>query len=175
MSLALPILLLAAGILFVFAEVFFVSFGVLAVLAAASFIAACVSAFAISTTVGIWFLIAVALLAPTATLAAFHLFPKSPLGKHFVARGLSFDSQKSFDDRDLGLAGQSGVAEGPLRPAGIARIAGRRVDVVTRGELIDHGEPILVLEVSGNRVVVGRPSRPSTGQLPTPSPSAERP
>ena len=156
MSLALPILLLGLGLVFVFAEVFFVSFGILAVLAAAAFIGACVSAFAISTDVGIYFLIAVALLAPTSTLIAFHLFPRSPLGRHLVARGLSFDAQKSFDDRDLELVGQSGVAEGPLRPAGIARIGGRRVDVVTRGELIDHGEQVQVLEISGNRVVVGR-------------------
>jgi len=169
MSLGLPILLLAAGILFVFAEIFFVSFGILAVLAAASFIGACVSAFAISTQVGIYFLAAVALLAPAATLLAFHLFPRSPLGRHFVAGGLSFDAPKSFDERDLALGGQTGVAEGPLRPAGIARIGGRRVDVVTRGELIDHGEPVQVLEVSGNRVVVGRvPPRADT--VPTSSP-----
>lgn len=173
MSLALPILLLAAGVLFVFAEVFFVSFGVLAVLAASSFIGACVSAFAISTTVGVWFLVAVAVLAPASMLLAFHLFPRSPLGKHFVAGGLSFDAQKSFDERDLALAGRSGVAEGPLRPAGIARIEGRRVDVVTRGELIDHGESVVVLEISGNRVVVGRAApraaEPSTS-LPTERP-----
>jgi membrane-bound serine protease (ClpP class) len=171
MSLALPVLLLAAGVLFVFAEIFFVSFGILAVLAAASFIGACVSAFAISTTAGIWFLIAVALLAPAATLLAFHLFPRSPLGRHFVAGGLSFGAQKSYDDRDLGLAGATGVAEGPLRPAGIARIGGRRVDVVTRGELIDHGETVQVLEISGNRVVVGRAPHAPTS---TPSPEAQR-
>ena len=156
MSLAIPILLLAAGVLFVFAEVFFVSFGILAVLAAASFIGACVSAFAISSSVGINFLIAVALLAPATIVLAFQLFPRSPLGRHFVSKGLSFKGQKSYDDRDLGLLDQRGVSEGPLRPAGIARIGGRRVDVVTRGELIDQGESIQVLEVSGNRVVVGR-------------------
>ncbi len=167
MSLALPILLLALGLVFVFAEVFFVSFGILAVLAAAAFVGACVSAFAISTDVGIYFLIAVAMLAPAATLLAFHFFPRSPLGRHFVARGLSFDAQASYDDRDLSLVGQGGIAEGPLRPAGIARIGGRRVDVVTRGELIDHGEPVQVLEVSGNRVVVGRAAL--TPPLATPS------
>ena len=156
MSLAIPILLLALGVVLVFAEVFFVSFGILAVLAAGAFIGACASAFAISTAVGINFLIAVAVLAPAAMLLAFQLFPRSVLGRHYVAHGLSFDAKKSFDDRDLGLVGHAGVAEGPLRPAGIARIAGRRVDVVTRGELIDDGEAVQVLEISGNRVVVGR-------------------
>ncbi len=169
MSLTLPILLLALGVVFVFAEVFFISFGILALLAAGAFIGACVSAFAISSDVGMYFLIAVALLAPTATLIAFQLFPRSPLGRYFVARGLSFESKQSYDDRDLDLVGQTGVAEGPLRPAGIARITNRRVDVVTRGELIDQGEPVQVLEVSGNRVVVGRASASKTSQTPSPT------
>ena len=156
MTLALPVFLIALGVLFVFAEIFFVSFGILAVLAASSFIGACVAAFQISTATGVYFLVAVAVLTPASMLLAFHLFPRSPLGKRFVARGLSFGGEKSYDERDLGLVGQEGVAEGPLRPAGIARIGGRRVDVVTRGELIDHGESVQVLEISGNRVVVGR-------------------
>ncbi|MEO6709982.1 MAG: NfeD family protein [Planctomycetota bacterium] len=167
MSLALPIFLIALGIVFVFAEVFFVSFGILAVCAAASFIGACVSAFAISTQVGVYFLVAVALLSPAAVLLAFHLFPRSPLGRHFVARGLSFDSQKNYEERDLAILGHAGIAEGPLRPAGIARIGGRRVDVVTRGELIDLGEPIQVLEISGNRVVVGRAAAVSAQTAPS--------
>lgn len=168
MSLAIPILLLALGVVLVFAEVFFVSFGILAVLAAAAFIGACVSAFAISTTVGIQFLVAVALLAPAAILFAFRLFPRSILGRHYVAHGLSFDAPKSYEERDLSLVGQSGAAEGPLRPAGIARIGGRRVDVVTRGELIDDRETVQVLEISGNRVVVGR-------ALPTPADTSHSP
>lgn len=163
MSLAWPILLLALGVLLIFAEVFFVSFGLLAVLAAAAFIGACVAAFSISTAVGVNFLIAVAILVPATVLLAFHLLPRSPLGRFFVAKGLSFAATPSYDPRDLGLSGKRGVAEGPLRPAGIARIEGRRVDVVTRGELIDEGQPIQVLEVSGNRVVVGRATPEGAG------------
>jgi membrane-bound serine protease (ClpP class) len=167
MSLALPILLVALGVVFIFAEVFFVSMGLLAVLAAAAFIGACVSAFAISTNVGVNFMIAVALLTPTTMLLAFNLFPRSPFGRRYVAKGLSFEGQKSYDERDLNLVGERGLCEGPLRPAGIARLDGRRVDVVTRGELIDHGEALQVLEVSGNRVVVGR--APQAAAQPTPS------
>jgi membrane-bound ClpP family serine protease len=44
----------------------------------------------------------------------------------------------------------------PLRPAGFARIENRRIDVVTRGELLDDGCPVRVVEVHGNRVVVAR-------------------
>ena len=38
----------------------------------------------------------------------------------------------------------------------MARLNGRRVDVVTRGEWLQTGEPVRVVEVRGNRVVVVR-------------------
>ncbi len=50
--------------------------------------------------------------------------------------------------------GQRGVTLCSLRPAGIARIDGKRVDVVTQGELIDSNRPVRVMEVEGNRIVV---------------------
>lgn len=55
------------------------------------------------------------------------------------------------------LLGQSGLAITPLRPAGIAQIADERVDVVSRGEFIEAGEAIEVVEEAGHRVVVVRP------------------
>ena len=42
----------------------------------------------------------------------------------------------------------------PLRPAGIADIDGKRVDVVSQGEWIDATTPIEVIRVDGNRIVV---------------------
>jgi membrane-bound serine protease (ClpP class) len=44
----------------------------------------------------------------------------------------------------------------PLRPAGIADFHGERVDVVSQGEYIAAGEPVEVVRVEGNRVVVRR-------------------
>jgi membrane-bound ClpP family serine protease len=44
----------------------------------------------------------------------------------------------------------------PLRPAGFARIDGKKVDVQTRGELLDQGCEIEVIDTLGNRVVVRR-------------------
>ena len=52
------------------------------------------------------------------------------------------------------LRGRAGVAVTVLRPAGKVQIADRRVDVVTRGEMIDPGTQVVVIEVEGNRVVV---------------------
>lgn len=47
-----------------------------------------------------------------------------------------------------------GVAETPLRPAGIARISGKRVDVVAENRMIAPGTEVEVVLVEGNRVVV---------------------
>ncbi len=53
-----------------------------------------------------------------------------------------------------GTDGRQGVAISQLRPAGIGRFGLRRVDVVARSEFLKRGEPIVVVEVEGNRVVV---------------------
>jgi membrane-bound serine protease (ClpP class) len=52
--------------------------------------------------------------------------------------------------------GATGVALTDLRPAGVAEIAGRRVDVVTEGEYLKAGDRIEVLVDEGYRRVVRR-------------------
>lgn len=52
------------------------------------------------------------------------------------------------------LKGKTGTVVTMLRPAGMAEIDGRRVDVVSQGSFIDEGTEIVVAEVEGNRVVV---------------------
>jgi membrane-bound serine protease (ClpP class) len=150
------ILLLVLGLGLIVAEVFFPSLGLLAVLATAAIVGALVMAFQESSAAGMRFLLATAVLVPAVIVLGFKLFPRSPFGKRMVAGGLSFASQASLDQRDLGLLGKEGPIEADCRPAGIARLEGRRVDVVTRGEWITSGSRVRVVEVQGNRVVVAR-------------------
>jgi membrane-bound serine protease (ClpP class) len=58
----------------------------------------------------------------------------------------------SADYRDL--YGRSGTAVSYLRPAGIASIDGRRIDVLTEGEFIAAGTPVRVVRVEGARIFV---------------------
>jgi len=150
------ILLLALGLCLIVAEIFFPSLGLLSVLATAAVVGAIALAFQESTAIGIRFLVATVLLVPAVIVVGFKLFPRSPMGKRMVIGGLSFASTPSLDQRDLGLLGQEGTIEADCRPAGMARLDGRRVDVVTRGEWIASGERVKVVEVQGNRVVVVR-------------------
>jgi membrane-bound serine protease (ClpP class) len=83
------------------------------------------------------------------------LLPRSPMGKRLILQsdGALWDG---FDSHQSELAGKEGVAKSPLHPSGIAIIDGRRIDVVTRGEMVDIGAKIKVIEVHGNRVVVAQ-------------------
>ncbi|MEO6834509.1 MAG: NfeD family protein [Candidatus Tumulicola sp.] len=69
------------------------------------------------------------------------------------------DYVTSADHTDL--HGRTGMAASYLRPAGIASIDGRRIDVLTEGEFIPQGTPIRVVRVEGARIFVEAVSLPS--------------
>lgn len=52
------------------------------------------------------------------------------------------------------LEGRTGVASTDLRPGGAAQIDGRRLDVVTRGQFVNAGTPVRVVEVRGAHRIV---------------------
>ncbi len=52
--------------------------------------------------------------------------------------------------------GDKGIAIKPLRPAGKARFGAEVVDVVAQGEFIENNQPVQIVEIKGNRVVVKR-------------------
>jgi len=95
-------------------------------------------------------------IAIVASLAILRYLPKTKMGRHLV---LSTDltAKSGFTSEPVaehGLVGKTGVAVSTLRPAGIANIDGKRIDVVSDGEYVEAGQPIRVDHVDGNRVVV---------------------
>ena len=50
--------------------------------------------------------------------------------------------------------GRTGEAYTILRPVGVAEFDGQRLDVVTEGEFIEKGQPVVVSRVDGRRVIV---------------------
>jgi membrane-bound serine protease (ClpP class) len=77
-------------------------------------------------------------------------FPDSRMARLFVSRSVS--GEIGTDQPEL--LRQIGTAFTQLRPSGTAIINGKRVDVVTEGQLIESGAPIEVVAVEGMRVVV---------------------
>lgn len=99
------------------------------------------------------------LLAFAVSLALLRLLPRLPFGRRLVLEPalLAGTAGAAASERDYAWLGKHGIATSPLRPAGLAHIDGERVDVVSDGELIEAGQPIEVIRVDGNRIVVRRP------------------
>lgn len=115
------------------------------------------AAFVAVNTVGGWMGVGLAILALLVgclmTYLVIKIFPRS-----FVGRNLSLDadlSESHAENAELSaLIGVEGVSSTVLRPAGFAELKGQRIDVVTRGEVIEANVKVRVVDVEGNRVVV---------------------
>lgn len=146
--------LVPCGLLLIVAEIFLPG-GVLGLAGGGCLIAAAVIAFEqFGPAGGFLFTLAEVVLGAVVVLQAVRWIPKTPLG-----RGLVLDSAiegSAPAKENAALLGREGVAITPLRPAGAARVDGRRLDVVTEGGLIEPGTPVKVIAVEGMRVVVRR-------------------
>ncbi|WP_372808570.1 NfeD family protein [Pontiella sp.] len=79
-------------------------------------------------------------------------FPKSRVGKS-LSLGESTANYKSHKDDGVAV-GTVGEAVSTLRPAGIAKFDGKRLDVVADGEWIEAGQPVKVSSTSNGHVSV---------------------
>ncbi len=96
------------------------------------------------------------LLAIAASLVLLRVFSHLPFGRRLVLETElpANEGVASAPESDRRWLGARGTAVSPLHPAGVARLDSERVDVVSDGEFIEAGEPIEVIRVDGNRIVV---------------------
>jgi membrane-bound serine protease (ClpP class) len=92
-------------------------------------------------------------------VAILKTFPHTPLYNATVlqralhaADGYVVQSEKACRE----AIGLRGTAASKLRPAGRARFGDKTIQVVSRGEFIDKGTPVVVIQVDGNRYVVDK-------------------
>jgi membrane-bound serine protease (ClpP class) len=85
------------------------------------------------------------------------VLPYTPLGNAMVLSS-TLDAETGYTvqtDEEVGATlGLRGVAATKLRPAGKGRFSHQKFDVVTRGEFLDEGTPIIIIASDGNRHVV---------------------
>ena len=153
----LPILLVVGALIAVILEVFLVSLGMLAVVAAVLAVSGIVMAFGESAAFG-WTMASVTIVgAPVAVWWAFRMLPRIPWGRAFYLPPPQMtDAQRlagTGTPRDLAV-GAEGKTASALRPSGIAMFGDQRLDVISGGEHIPSGTRVCVTEVSGNRIVV---------------------
>lgn len=153
MDLALIIVLFVGGIAAMFLEMFLPG----AIIGTMGFVAV-VASIVLAFTNGYTLLGGVLIGVTLAFLPLFFVIWKNVLSRFFATTGDERDFRPSSTIIREELEGEEGMALSPLRPSGIARLKGRRYDVVTRGEMLEKGTRIKVIEVSGNRIVVTRAS-----------------
>jgi membrane-bound serine protease (ClpP class) len=108
------------------------------------------------------------LIAIVAALVLLRYFPRLPFGQRLLLKTtlLSQAGYGSAPERDLGWLGKRGTAATDLHPSGIAHLNGDRVDVVSDGDFIDAGQPVEVVRVDGNRIVVRLLTEQEKGRTP---------
>jgi membrane-bound serine protease (ClpP class) len=144
--------LVSVGILLLLVEIFLPG-GICGILGALCVIAGVIISFGHSITLGIQMSAASIVLGLIGLWAWCKFFPDSRMGKQMFLQA-SAENWRGYDETNDGLLGCTGVAHSDLRPAGLAQINNKRVDVVSDGQMISKGAAITVLEVEGNRVVV---------------------
>jgi membrane-bound serine protease (ClpP class) len=146
------IALLVGGFLLVGLECFLPGM-IAGIIGALCLVAAVVYAFAVfGVEAGAWTLLGVMAGSIVMMIVWSKYFPRIGMGRRVA---LNATSEGVTHEAGLeALLGKTGEAITQLRPAGTARVEGRRCDVVTEGGLIEAGTPVKVVAVEGSRVVV---------------------
>ncbi len=95
---------------------------------------------------------------------AARVFPQNAFVRRIAFTGVQGGDYVAAPDRRR-LIGHAGMATSFLRPAGHATIDGERVDVLSEGEFVPAGSPVIVTRVEGARVFV-RPRSTDVNQPP---------
>jgi membrane-bound ClpP family serine protease len=152
------VLLMLAGMSLIVLEVFIPSGGVIGFL----------SFLAVAGAVGLAFrhygenagfgLILLAMLAiPVLLFSAIKILPSTPIGKRLFLGNPTEEEVLPNDERLRvlrGLVGKSGHAKTKMLPSGAVIIDGRAYDAVSEGMPIEPGQPIRVIQVRTNRLIV---------------------
>ena len=152
MVIELFFILLAVGLLLFGAEIF-VPGGILGAVGAIALFGAIILGFPAFPGYGSIIALSIIILTGIAIILWIKIFPQTKIGKNMtMSRDLS--SSKASEEGIENLLNKTGRTTSKLRPGGFAEIDGKRKDVITRGEMIEAGKEIKVIEIESNRIVV---------------------
>ena len=104
-----------------------------------------------------WYVVFVIVAIIIIVLLSIYFFARSAeKGKNPLVLSQKTDKESGFsaNEDNSFLLNKQGEAVTGLRPAGIALIDAKRVDVVTNGEFIEAGTPVKVVDIQGRRIIV---------------------
>jgi membrane-bound ClpP family serine protease len=155
--------LIVLGLVLLAAELFLPTGGILFVLAVGALVVGVAMTFAESTSRGMVTLIAIFVIIPIVGPILIHYWPKTPVGKRFFLSRPDEDDTLANMPVNLELEqlrGRYGRTVSWLRPAGVAEFDGRRIDIMSEGEMIEPGQWVRCIDVSAGKVIVRQVERP---------------
>lgn len=151
------LLLMLSGFLFMFMEIAIIpGFGITGILGILLLLGGLVGAYLkLSTAMAIFATVAGIIGVIALLLWFFLVFPRTRLGKQFILQTDSSAAEGfiAVEDHQRYL-GKEGVSATILRPSGIARIDGERLDVITDGQFVEKGVAIRVVKTGAGRIIV---------------------
>lgn len=154
------ILILLLGLALMVLEMFVPSAGLLALLSATAVITSVAMVFVYQgPSWGTLYLASVCVVLPFLAVMLVRWWPHTPIGRRILnlpppdAAGNS-PALPDPDNRFAHLVGQHGLAKTKMLPSGAIVVGGRTYDAVSEGVPIEAGQPVQVIEVRGNRIVV---------------------
>jgi membrane-bound serine protease (ClpP class) len=157
-TLALALMLIAAGLLLLLADLFLYS-GFIAVVALGFIVIGVALPFYYGqTSTGIATLVGVVIVVPALVYGMLHYTSRTSAGRRLVLRAGPDDDVTVANMPVIAeleqLRGRVGRAVSPLRPSGTVDFDGRRIDVLTEGIMVVEGTWVRCIDVKAGRVVV---------------------
>lgn len=157
------VVLIAAGLLLVFAELFLPTGGLLGIIAVGCAIAGVVCMFQVSTMWGAVSLLVVAVLAPMTIAFALKIWPSTPMGRRILGvpddeelekQRVAQEEQRKTREAIIGAEGKVLV---DLRPIGVIEVNGKRYDAMSEIAFCPAGSRIKVTGIGSGDELRVRP------------------
>lgn len=151
------VLLYAAGVLLLVAEIFIPSHGVLSIAGLGFLGVAVVKTFGYGgREAGIIAVFACLVFIPTFAFFAIKYWHRTPIGKRIAPPNpilTSADTSVPVEELSR-LIGQDGRSATPLRPVGICNFSGRRISCVAEFGMIEAGVTVQAVRIAGSNLAV---------------------
>ena len=154
---AILLMLYGIAVLFLLAEIFIPSHGILTIAGVGFLVAAVVKTFEVGgKDAGTIAIFACMIFLPTFAFLAIKYWPRTPIGRLIAPPNPELTSaDTSIPVEELASnIGRSGRAVSPLRPVGICEFDGRRISCVAEFGMLDSGVEVEGIAIKGGNLAV---------------------
>jgi membrane-bound serine protease (ClpP class) len=157
-----PMVVFVVGLILLLLEIFVIpGFGIIGILGIVCVVTSFFMAFGWEKIETAAYVISLSMLAAIGIMVILAFYLTKPMFRMVAldSRQLSSDGYTAFKDA-LVAPGDCGVTVSMLRPAGIAMIDGKRLDVMTEGSFIEADVPVQVTDIRGGQIIVNSITQP---------------